>query len=220
MLVTRISRNSISTLSLPRKKNGQYWIYSDNVSEQDKLLGIEGVDDRWILRPTRKLEFVNAGGSSVKSVELEPMNIYAFKDKDNELVSILTEPVTDDRQVFVKYLAKGDTDLVIGRYDDCDIFFPKEYVSSHHAVLSLHDGKWSVKDLDSTNGTFVNEKRVSEKQLSYGDVVYIMGLKIVVGKNFAAFNDPDGMVRITEKLVKYISQSPSVRDDDDAYELH
>lgn len=33
-----------------------------------------------------------------------------------------------------------------------------------------------------------------------------MGLKIVVGKNFIAINNPDGCVRISESLYKYIPQ--------------
>lgn len=46
-----------------------------------------------------------------------------------------------------------------------------------------------------------------------------MGLKIVVGKNFIAINNPDGCVRISESLYKYIPQMEEKTEEDYEYEL-
>ena len=185
MIVTRISKDSISTLSLPQKIKGQFWIYNGNTaSEKDKLISIEGINDKWILKSNRIISIVGEKGVSEKSAELIPLRVYALKrGEEYDDNFIFTEPITDDRQTFVKYLAKGDLDLTIGRKEECDICYSSSFVSKDHAVLSLKSGIWYIKDTNSTNGTFVNEKCISEAQLHIGDTVFIMGLKIVIGKN-------------------------------------
>lgn len=69
----------------------------------------------------------------------------------------------------------GPVPLTIGRADDNDLALPKdEFASSHHArIESQRDGVW-VLDLDSTNGTFVNGKRLDGRRpLKEGDLVKI-----------------------------------------------
>ena len=46
--------------------------------------------------------------------------------------------------------------------------------SQHHAKLSARDGTWLLEDLGSTNGTFVNDHRVTAPvEVHAGDVVKI-----------------------------------------------
>lgn len=53
----------------------------------------------------------------------------------------------------------------IGREPNNDIEFPDERVSRHHAVLWAEDGGWHVRDLDSSNGTFIDQRRVTSRTL-------------------------------------------------------
>ena len=46
-------------------------------------------------------------------------------------------------------------------------------VSRYHALLSLEDGIWTITDLDSTSGTFVNGQRVKQKKLRNNDEIKI-----------------------------------------------
>ena len=52
--------------------------------------------------------------------------------------------------------------LSIGRSGDSDLVIQDDYSSTHHAPLLLWNDAWMVQDLDSTNGTYVNGKRVSQ----------------------------------------------------------
>ena len=59
--------------------------------------------------------------------------------------------------------------LVLGRAEDCGLVLADESCSRQHAELVERDGAWWVRDLGSSNGTFVNGDRVEEKALNDGD---------------------------------------------------
>src|SRR5574342_1351655 len=50
--------------------------------------------------------------------------------------------------------------LEIGRAEGCAIRLEDTYASQHHARISSRDGAWYLEDLGSTNGTYVNDRRV------------------------------------------------------------
>ncbi|MEN9620976.1 MAG: hypothetical protein RL499_1169 [Actinomycetota bacterium] len=50
--------------------------------------------------------------------------------------------------------------LTIGRSADSGLVIRDDYTSTHHARLMLWDGTWMIQDLDSTNGTVLNGKKV------------------------------------------------------------
>ena len=53
-------------------------------------------------------------------------------------------------------------ELIIGRGADCNIQIDDRQVSRHHARLLFNDGKVSLEDLSSKNGTFLAGKMISE----------------------------------------------------------
>lgn len=60
----------------------------------------------------------------------------------------------------------------IGRAPDNDLVISEPQVSAHHAEIEYQQGRFSLRDLRSTNGTWVNAERVqAEVILKYGDVV-------------------------------------------------
>ena len=63
--------------------------------------------------------------------------------------------------------------LSIGRKPDNDIVIDMPVVSGSHARV-LHEGnRIVVEDLNSTNGTFVNKKKISKVALNHKDIIYI-----------------------------------------------
>jgi hypothetical protein len=63
--------------------------------------------------------------------------------------------------------------LLVGRRESCDIVLRFTNVSSHHCQLTLSNGYWYVKDLNSRNGIKVNGARVPEKRLDPGIVLSV-----------------------------------------------
>lgn len=69
-----------------------------------------------------------------------------------------------------------------GRNPEAGIFLDDVTVSRHHASFSVADGGLVVRDLGSTNGTYVNGRRVEESRLDPGDEVIVGRFHLVVAR--------------------------------------
>lgn len=136
MLVSAISKEEIYQISLPEKVKGQYWLYSGS-NKKEKLASIEGIDGEWILKPYRKYKISDSKKKTVRSTVLTLMQMVVVEDKDKEKTIVFAEPITEDRQVFKKYIFRNDASITIGRNLDNDISFNSKVVSAHHAKLSF-----------------------------------------------------------------------------------
>lgn len=63
--------------------------------------------------------------------------------------------------------------LVLGRSRTCDLMLPGVDASRRHAEITSARGEFVLRDLDSTNGTFVNGARIDERNLEPGDCIQI-----------------------------------------------
>jgi pSer/pThr/pTyr-binding forkhead associated (FHA) protein len=69
-------------------------------------------------------------------------------------------------------LRAGET-VLLGRSRGCDLALRSPDASRRHAEIALAGSDWMLRDLDSTNGTFVNGERVTERALRPGDRIEI-----------------------------------------------
>ena len=58
-------------------------------------------------------------------------------------------------------IALSGRQLTIGRAGDSDLIVDDEYTSTHHAKLVFINAEWLIQDLDSTNGTLLDGKKVA-----------------------------------------------------------
>jgi pSer/pThr/pTyr-binding forkhead associated (FHA) protein len=69
------------------------------------------------------------------------------------------------RDKVIKRFSLGEGDNIsIGRGKDCDITIDNTAISRRHISISLNSGIYFVSDLGSTNGTFVNGKKISKDE--------------------------------------------------------
>ena len=83
------------------------------------------------------------------------------------------------------YLLKDGTTLTIGRSPNNDVVIENLGVSKHHAKIDGLDGRFLLTDLQSKNGTFVNNELVTSRWLQHGDA-------ITVGKHVLHFDVQEG----------------------------
>ena len=78
--------------------------------------------------------------------------------------------------------------LLIGRSEHNDVSIGSRFISRHHMLLVRHGSATFLMDLNSTNGTFVNSRRVSNHVLIDNDVIN-------VGNHSIKFSDPHATQR-------------------------
>lgn len=83
----------------------------------------------------------------------------------------------------IKELSLTEGTVTIGRTKDNDIQIDDPSVSAYHAKLVSFFKPTYIQDLRSTNGTYVNGKRVVEHTLKHGDIVSIGKHRIYFGKD-------------------------------------
>jgi two-component system cell cycle response regulator len=66
-----------------------------------------------------------------------------------------------------------DKTIALGRDSDCDLVLADHDISRRHAQIEYANGEHIVRDLGSTNGTIVNNKRVQFATLSSGDTIRV-----------------------------------------------
>jgi Protein of unknown function (DUF3662)/FHA domain len=73
-----------------------------------------------------------------------------------------------------------DRDMTtMGRTPDNDVVLPDPNVSRTHAMITRHDRRYTITDRGSTNGTFLNEKRVREAELAENDVLRLGTTRLI-----------------------------------------
>jgi FHA domain/zinc-ribbon domain len=71
------------------------------------------------------------------------------------------------------------TQTTIGRTPDCDIFLDDVTVSRRHAIVARGAGTFTLEDLGSLNGTFLNRHRIEQADLENGDEVQIGKYRLI-----------------------------------------
>jgi cytochrome P450 / NADPH-cytochrome P450 reductase len=128
------------------------------VSWRHAVLRLE--DGRWVLADNGSTNGIYAGDRRVSRVEINGQAVIRLSHPYNgPALSCTVTPAA--------------TTVRIGRAPDNDIVVSHPSVSGYHAELHQTADGYRLVDLDSSNGTYVNERRITAVPLAEGDVVGI-----------------------------------------------
>lgn len=116
--------------------------------------------------------------SAAKDAELNRTVVGPAKEKPPEVALIVSVPGQKEE---IYYWTKNL--MTVGRAMECEIILDQPQVSRNHATLTLQDGCYFIEDLDTGNGTYVNQVRIKKKELFNNDT-------ILVGNNQIIFKAP------------------------------
>jgi hypothetical protein len=126
----------------------------------DALYGPSVIDPQ---RLVGDLTFRPRGGTrTLRRTLIDLVHVPGLRDRGSEQLPLLALDWTG-----------ATAQLLIGRSTQCDLMLQDRTVSRHHAQLFFREGRWILVDLDSTNGTFLNERAVRRSELLPGDTIQL-----------------------------------------------
>jgi hypothetical protein len=108
------------------------------------------------------------------TMEIPVNDIIEQMSYENSYYIDITCPGMDDKRIHL-----GKEEIVMGRGDNCTVKLPITNVSRLHARIFLENEEYIIEDLNSTNGTFVNNVRISRCIMRNNDQVKIGAARIL-----------------------------------------
>jgi pSer/pThr/pTyr-binding forkhead associated (FHA) protein len=176
------------------------WTLVDLGSANGTLLNGQPVADRVALQPG---DVISVGDSALRfdtglAAPSGPLVIDTPADLDATLADVTVPVQLNDTHIArlaiqtpngTWELPLQQEALLIGRQSDCDVVLSLERVSRQHAAIERRGDAFWLRDLGSTNGTFLAGRRVEEQPLHDGDTVRIGDAQLV----FKQATSPDDL---------------------------
>ena len=203
MIVRLIKKKRIYNFVLPTKVSGNYWITdNDYLGNTRNLINVEEENGEWKIKSDFETKIMS-GEHEIESAILKDYGLYFLKiNTDNEYVILYCSPVVEKETA--KLRIRDQKELLIGNDNRAPICYNHPLVSRQHARLMYSNGEWIIQDLNSKYGTYVNNKAVTAQPLEYGDIIFVMGLKIVVLKDTIVINNLGNCLRLDTSVFEKV----------------
>ena len=215
MLVTLIGKDCVHKIVLPKEPLGSYWISDKSGENERKLINIEEDNGKWQIVSNNYLKIIKANYINFNS---ENINIELTKEKiapkailheysmycvylgnSDEMYILYCSPVYEKDIIHLDI--KNTSEILIGKDKNNHICYNHVLIKNNHARIFSNNGKWNVENFDKRYSIFINDLPVYNdvKPLNNGDVIFIMGLKIIIIGNSIYINNPLKGVTYNEK---------------------
>lgn len=214
MKIALIGKKYIVKQTLPKNINDTYWIIDKKrdvklikIDNNQGKLEIQSNKDFQIINPKyleisdNNVSVVREPNCIIEKTELKENNIYAICFGDITDVFILFCMPDYEGEFFHMDIANVN-EFTIGFSKQNDLMYENALVADTHAKIYKENDKWVIENHDNNYGLFVNEFPVfdNKKNLFNGDVVFIMGLKLIIIKDTIYITNPDKNVRINKNI--------------------
>ncbi len=92
--------------------------------------------------------------------------------------------------------------ITVGRARDNDIVVTYPVISGHHFQLMMEAGQVHVEDLGSTNGLYLNGKKITKALMKSGDVLSVLTFRFVLKNGILYFENIGSSVALSDRLLK------------------
>ena len=201
LLLTYVFQGTAHTLSFDGASRSVLWICPSAVeSQRGAVASVELQESEVYLIPALGHQLLSSTGEAVEKASLTSCaeDVFSIVSlRDGGMSTLFVRQAQAGCRRFVKYGFSCDAQLVIGRSQSAQLCYQSRFVSSSHAALTLVGEQFTIEDLGSANGTFVNDHLIAPRTpivLAPGDIVRVMDLLVMVGHRFVALNAPEGLV--------------------------
>lgn len=224
MIAVLIGKNVIYKTNLPENISGNYTINDKNGK---KLINIQSRNgEYWQINSTNHAKIVNPEWLNKKSVKEEVINSVVLKEYNVNYILF-----SGSKEIFILYCVPtfeqythfdiiNTAEITIGNNKDNEIFYNNPLIKPKQAKIFYSNGQLMLENYSIDYGAFINDKpALKQKRLLFnGDVIFIMGLKIIIIGRSIFINNPLNMVKLSDKrFVKNTKESilVNIKEEDD-----
>ena len=188
MLIYILHSNKIDTFRLPAEVSGNYVLTDYDADNHIRnLVNISAEDGKWYINSNDDIT-INYNGKMIPKAPLQEYNFYTLRLFKKENIILYICPGYD-KNITIKSTI-NNSKLLLGNAHDCDIIYTSPSISPKQLELSYINGKWSFANLNNKIPIYRNKKNTNSGFLDNFDVLFIMGLKIVVMGDKILFSCP------------------------------
>ena len=218
MKVTLIGKKYIIKEKLPQNIIDYYWMTDTEKKDANKLIHFQKSNNKYELVSSKyskivsfnSLKIVNNKLTLLQQIEIIPRTILKenaiypiLMNNSNDIYFLYCTPDFEDSFIHLDII--NSTEITIGSDESNSIIYTNPLVAKTHARIYKFNGKWTLENLDTNYGSFVNNFPVYDntKHIFNGDIIFIMGLKIVFIKDSIYINTPQNTVSFNPKQFKF-----------------
>lgn len=185
-------------LWLPAIAEG-FYRFSD--ATEHRFLGITARDGQWFAVCRKPAFFRNAPMEYSYEYPLQDVHLIDIAQEEQEY-TLYVQRVHFPRMIFQNYHFRSDAQLTIGSGSRCDIQCQDPHMPVFCAQLALKDKQWHLQINGNVPNAFVNGRRCETSALKLGDVIDILGLRIVAGPNLLSIRDLSGSTQVQSAYLR------------------
>lgn len=212
MLVALIGKNTIYKINLPNIIAGTYYLLNE---ANKKIINIDGIDGKWKINSNNNVKIIapnvidiygkNVSKSQLRDNVVSTVNLreymmqYVYVENTSEIYVLYCSPILED---YMCLDIKKSSEILIGRDRSNHIIIDNQLINKKQAKIFYSNGILFIENYDVDFGTFINNKPVGNKRrfLFNGDVIFIMGLKIIIMGRKIFINNPFNKVTYSKNM--------------------
>ena len=191
MLIYIVHSDRIYTFRLPKNISGNYVLHDyDIYGLKRSLVNIYAADGKWILNSNNDIK-INVNGKYIENIELKEYCFYSLKVYKTESVLLYVNPSCQNDYVTKSIL--DNSSIIIGNDSNADILYSYPCIAKKQIELKYVNGRWSFKNLNPSIPIYINKVRKDYGNLSNFDMIFIMGMKILICNKLLLISCPPAL---------------------------
>lgn len=172
----------VDDVLLPHKSEGKFWIHRTIDGKSVPFVEVYVHHHTYYMHANALCQFLH----KQEQIQLNVETRIQVVSKEETLHLVISAYEKESR--YWDCYTVEDDELYIGRDATCDIQYRNRFVSAQHARLWKEDTVWWMEDLQSSNGVYVNGKRMQRCQLQSMDMAQIWSLRLLMGEGCIHIN--------------------------------
>lgn len=162
---------------------------------EDYILQIEKLQGQWHIKNGSGAK-LSVAGVEVNEKQLLSEEWINVTFPDGEVQATIYVNQADENNISLsKYFCSKDKHITIGSSDEDTIIYNSPGISSSHITIDFDGDCAHIDCKEEESVVFLNGEKVRNAMLNFGDVINILGLKLVYMDSILAVNNPTGFVK-------------------------